>query len=217
MIQKNTTQEVRNYLSQDLSIQKNLQRGILNIRALARQIIKEQKLRTSVDAVISAIRRFSYDKELKEGYTNVESVFQSSNITTKNNIACITLRNQSNIQGCLNELTNMANHERRETLRIIKAKKNLKLIVDMKKIKEIESLFSKEDIDIKENLSEIRIKTSLKADQTKGVVARVSNEMMLQNINISEIIFCTPEIIIYINQEDFLGAYESLMNLCHGR
>ena len=43
MIQGNTTRDVRDYLSKDLSIQKNLQRGILNIRALARQIKKEQK------------------------------------------------------------------------------------------------------------------------------------------------------------------------------
>lgn len=216
MIQTNTTQAVRNYLSKDLSIQKNLQRGILNTRALARQIISEQKLKTSVDAVISAIRRFSHDRVFKEGSTNVEDVFKHSHISTKNNIACITLRTQSDIQKCLNGLTKMTDLERRETLRLVKAKKNLKLIVDMKKMEEIKDLFSNEDMGIKENLSEIRIKTSLKADQTKGVVARVSNEMMLRNINISEIIFCTPEIIIYINQEDFLGAYESLMNLCQG-
>ena len=66
MIQGNTTRDVMDYLSKDLSIQKDLQRGILNIRALARQIKKEQKLKTSLDAVISAIRRFSYDKGAKE-------------------------------------------------------------------------------------------------------------------------------------------------------
>ncbi|MBL7100981.1 MAG: hypothetical protein ISS23_03450, partial [Nanoarchaeota archaeon] len=55
------------------------------------------------------------------------------------------------------------------------------------------------------------------ADQTKGVAARISNEMMLRDVNISEIIFCVPEIIIYVKQEDLLEAHESIIQLCQGK
>jgi len=37
---------------------------------------------------------------------------------------------------------------------------------------------------------------------------------LIHDINISEIMFCVPEILIYINQKDLLAAHESLIKLC---
>jgi len=210
----NTTQEVWNYLAKDLSIQRNLQRGVLNVRALAKHVKKERNLKASIDAVISAIRRFSNNKKFKKETSNVEEVFRFSNISTKNNIACLTLRSQADIQRYLSEATKITDLDRREPLRLVKGKSNLKIITDMENIEKIKNLFSNEDIKSKENLSEIRINISLKADQTKGVAARIANEIMLRNININEIIFCVPEIIIYVEQKDLISAYESMLNLC---
>lgn len=216
MIMTNISQEVWNYLARDPSIQKNLKRGLLNIRALAKHIIKERYLNASIDAVISAIRRFSNNEEFLEETATIEEIFKDSVIATKNNIACIILRNNSDILKYLSEVMKITDFEKRETLRLVKAKNNLKIMTDMKNLDKFKKFFSNKELEIKKNLSEIRIKTSLRADQTRGVAARVSNEMLLRNINISEIIFCVPEIIIYVNQKDLLSAHESIMQLCQG-
>ena len=64
MIRGNITREVKSYLAKDLSIQKNLQKGVINIRALAQHIIREQGLKTSTDTVMNVIRKISFDDEI---------------------------------------------------------------------------------------------------------------------------------------------------------
>lgn len=212
----NITQTIWNLISQDPSVQKNLQKNLINIRALAKHLINQHGLKASIDSVISAIRRYPTSKNFKENVSELKEVFVGANIATKNNLACMILRNQSEIQKYLSEITKLTDFEKRETLRMIKGKNNLKVITDMVSIQKLKSIFPKEEnIEVKENLSEIRVLTQdIKADKTKGVAARISNELLTNDININELIFCVPEIIIYVEQKDLLKAHESILQLC---
>ena len=215
MYQQNITQTVWNYISRDLTIQKNLQKGILNVRSLASHIIKEQNLKTSIDSVISAIRRYKTDEKNKEAPAKIEEFFKNSNIITRNNMACIIIKNQSEIQKYLSELPKIMDLNKEDVLRLIKGRSSLRILTDMKNIEKITGFFSSKDITIKKNLSEIKIKINPKAERTKGVIARLSNELLIHNINISEIIFCIPEIIIYLDQKDLLAAHKGVIHLCN--
>jgi aspartokinase len=212
----NITQTIWNLISQDPSVQKNLQKNLINIRALAKYLINQHGLKASIDSVISAIRRYPTSKNFKENVSELREVFVGANIATKNNLACMVLRNQSDIQKYLSEITKLTDFEKRETLRMIKGKNNLKVITDMVSIQKLKNIFPKEEnIEVKENLSEIRILTQdIKADKTKGVAARISNELLTNDININELIFCVPEIIVYVDQKDLLKAHESILQLC---
>lgn len=212
----NITQTVWNLISQNPSVQKNLQKNLINIRALAKYLINQHGLKASIDSVISAIRRYPTSKNFKENISEIREVFVGANIATKNNLACMVLRNQSDIQKYLSEVTKLTDFEKRETLRMIKGKNNLKVITDMVSIQKLKNIFPEEEkIEVKENLSEIRILTQdIKADKTKGVAARISNELLTNDININELIFCVPEIIIYVDQKDLLKAHESILQLC---
>jgi len=212
----NITQSVWNIISQEPSLQKNLQRNLINTRALAKYLINQHGLKASIDSVISAVRRYPSSKNFKESVSEIRDVFVNANISTKNNLACLVLRNQSDILKYLSEITKLTDFEKRETLRIIKGKNNLKIITDMLSLQKIKKLFPEEDkLEVKENLGEIRVLTQdIKADRTKGVAARISNELLTNDINISELIFCVPEIIIYIDQRDLLKAHESILQLC---
>ncbi len=212
----NITQTVWNLISQDPPIQKNLQKNLINIRALAKHLINQHGLKASIDSVISAIRRYPTSKNFKENVSEIRDVFIGANIATKNNLACLVLRNQSDIQKYLSEVTKLTDFEKRETLRMIKGKNNLKIITDMVSLEKLKKIFPEEGkLETKENLSEIRILTQdIKADRTKGVAARISNELLTNDINISELMFCVPEIIIYVDQKDLLKAHESILQLC---
>lgn len=217
-VMTNITQTVWNIITQDLSIQKNLQKNLINVRALAKYLIKRYHLNASVDSVISAIRRYSSSQEFQESMATIKDVFVGSNVATTNNLACVVLRRQSCIQKYLKEVSKLIDFEKRETLRLIKGKNHMKIITEMRYLKRLKKFFpEKEKFEIKENLSEIRITTSgMKADRTKGVAARVANELLTNNINIEEIVFCVPEIIIYTKQENLLKAHESIVKLCNG-
>ena len=216
MIRGNITQEVKSYLAKDLSIQKNLKKGIVNIKALAQHIIREQDLKTSTDTVMNVIRKISFDDEIfTKDSEKVKDILKFSNITTRNGIICIILRNQSDIQKYLSEVNNLIDFEKLP--RLIKGIHNLKIITDKENIQKIKTIFPESGtFEIKENLSEIRLKTSTKADDTKGVLAMISNELMLRDININEMIICIPEMMIYVDQKDLLTAYQSMLSLCQG-
>ena len=216
MTRGNITQEVKSYLAKDLSIQKNLQKGIVNIRALAQHIIKEQGLKTSTDTVMNMIRKISFNDEIfTKDSKKVKDILKFSSITTRNGIICVILRNQSDIQKYLSEVNKLIDFEKLP--RLIKGVHNLKIITDKENLQKIKAIFPESgNFETKENLSEIRLKTSIKADDTKGVLAMISNELMLRDINISEIILCIPEMMIYVDQKDLLTAYQSMLGLCQG-
>ena len=49
--------------------------------------------------------------------------------------------------------------------------------------------------------------------ETKGILARMANEIALYNIVIIDVITCAPEVIFYVKQEDILKTHEILFNL----
>ena len=78
-------------ISDDLSVQNNLKRGLINTRGLARYIIREKGLTVSIDAVISAIRRYEDDSPLARMDRDAEDVLKSITVTTKSNVSCVTM------------------------------------------------------------------------------------------------------------------------------
>src|SRR3989344_4774359 len=91
MFMASINQHIWTLLRKDLAIQKDLQRKIINIRALAKYIIKTYGLNASLDSVISSIRRFETQEQFKKEEEQLVNVFGDASITTKNNVVCYTL------------------------------------------------------------------------------------------------------------------------------
>ena len=65
-MQDNIRELVWKFIDTDISLKKGLSRKIVNVRSLAKYILGAQKINTSLDAVISAIRRYNLDtKKMK--------------------------------------------------------------------------------------------------------------------------------------------------------
>jgi len=106
------TQRVWKCLDQDPSLRRDMSRGLINIRALARYILKEQKINTSIDAVISSIRRYKFTKDKKIFYNAKKLIGQTSNISTRNHIANIEVVKDSEVQQLLPRLFLLVNYNR---------------------------------------------------------------------------------------------------------
>ena len=92
MDKANINQEVWHILQSDLAIQKDLQRKLLNTRALAKHIITKYPIRASLDSVISAIRRFQSQEKFAEEEKALLGCFKGAVVSTKNNVVCVTLQ-----------------------------------------------------------------------------------------------------------------------------
>ncbi|MBD3361811.1 hypothetical protein GF358_03395 [Candidatus Woesearchaeota archaeon] len=205
-----TNQEVWKILRSDLAIQKDLQRNLINSRALAKYVINKYGLTTSLDAVISSIRRFQSEEAFKEEEKSIQSIFKNAVVTTKNNMACLTLRIRPN-----NFLKKIKESESGISYRIITTPTDVKIMLEKPQLTDVRKLFTKDEIiSVEDKLSEIRVKVSDTAVKTKGVLARIANELALANINLQEILVCSPRFLIYVKERDIVKAHEAILKLC---
>jgi len=207
----NSTQKIWKLLDKDLSIQKNIGRDLINIRALAKYLIKEYNVKASLDSVISAIRRYESDTKWLKEDKKIRNLFKNALIRTRNNIICFTFRKP--IGKYVTELYNRVG-PRSKFVKTITGTDDAKVIVEEMDSKFVDKYFPKDKLlHTNTGLSEISIAVSHKAIQTKGVLARIANEVAINNINIEDVIVCPPEFIIYVKKEDTIQTHQSLLQL----
>jgi predicted regulator of amino acid metabolism with ACT domain len=195
------TKEVWRIIESDRAIEKDLARNIINMRALARFIIDKYGLGASLDSVISAIRRFDI-KSTQESDKKLSNLFKEAIIKTRNNIVCITVRHETGVE------------IKAEGIRKATGSESSKLIIEKSRLKEFLTAIPRKAIEkIEENLSELSINIDERAIKTRGVLARIANEISMSNINIEEIIISPPEFLIYVKEENITRTYESVLRL----
>ncbi len=197
-------QQVWKALQTDPAVMMDLERKLINTRALAKYLINKYDLKVSLDAVISSIRRFPLE-QFQEEDKLLQHIFNNSVINTKNNMACITINmapNQAFTKLCMISLPIM---------RMVTGTEEVKIIVENGHADEIAKLFKKAEVE--RGLSEINVVVAEKAVKTKGVMARIAAELALANINIHELFVCPPEFLIYVSQKDIVKAHERIIAL----
>lgn len=206
---KNINKQIWRILSSDLTILKDLSRGIINIRALAKYVLKTYKIKASLDAVISAVRRYDI-KRFEKHEEITKDIFKGALVATRSNLTCITVSNiaRDKLPLILKQLSKTA-----RTFNAIEGTNEFKLIIDNQYVNGIKKRLNKDIKYIEPDLGEVRIILKKKAIKTIGILTKVSSEISLREINIEDIIVCSPEIIILVKQKDLLKAHESLVQL----
>jgi aspartokinase len=213
---KNTVGEVWKFLDNNPCIKRDLSKGLINSRALAKYIIKTQKMDVTLDAVISAIRRFDIG-EKDDIFLNARKLIgQTINLSTRSGLAEISLIKDDDVQRCIPELFDIIEYSRGEVLRVIQASESIKLIVDEKNLEEVTTVFPKNKIiNIDKNLAEINMHMHPKMIVTYGILAVIANELAINSVNILEVMTCLPEMLLFVREENILKAYQILYQLCH--
>jgi len=215
----NVTSLVNNFIERDVVLQKDIARGLINTSALAKYIIKEVKIKSSPDAVVTAIRRNieenGYDKRFKEK----KKFFTNSIVSCKNKMAFIVLHKSEATLNLLSELFDKINIHGGETIRLAKSSESLEILIDEKNLDKVRSIFTQDKIKlIQKNTGVVTINLSkddcLNLNNTPGVFASILNELAINNISVHETISCLYEIMIFVDEKDLLKSYEVLMGLC---
>lgn len=204
--------EVERMIERDAVAKRGLQRGLINVRALARQVHGSLRTPTSLDAVISAIRRYPVEPE-KKGH-NPARLLKNCKIGMKNKIADITLSNTFDIQKSISEISSTINPSRGDVFRFVAGVATLKIIIDERNLdRALQILPRKEVLRITRSHAEIIISLPEEATNTPGIVAVIATELALNNVNLIEIMSCVPELILLVNERDSLKAYEVVESL----
>jgi len=211
----NIVHKVWKILDENPSIRREMSRGLINASALARYMIKEKKIDASLDAVIGAIRRYELDRHDDIFNTAYKLLGQTVNISTKSNLAEISLIKDSEVQQILPKLFGIIQYIRGDVLRVTQANESIRILIDEKNMDNVISLFPKDKIITEEtDLAEINIYIHPKMQTTPGILAVIASELATNEINIVEVMTCPPEMIWVVKKEELVKASDVLFQLC---
>lgn len=211
---KNINKEVWRYLDNHTTIKKNLVDELINVRALAKKIIKDLLLNCSLNAVISAIRRYHIDLKEKEYLPEIYKLLTKSKFLTRTKLASILLQKNEIVRNKLANLYQKIDFHGGDTLRIFEVNKYIKIIIDEKTLEEAEKIFNKNEIvDLEKDLGEITITYNVDITKTPGVFALLSNELAANNISIIDSMICHSEHLIIVKEKDLPRSFNVLIEL----
>lgn len=212
---ENIREFVWKVIDTDISIKKDLSRGIINIRALANYIISNYKLKVSIDSVISAIRRYNKTPEKQVNVGTVYELLKKAEIRTLTKMACLSLKKNEETTLKLSQILPRVNFEAGETLRILEGAKIFKLLVNQNSYEKMKSFFTKKNIiDSNKKIGMVEMIYPDILKKTPGVFSLISTELAQNDISIIDALICSNEHIIIVSQDDLLNAFEILSNLC---
>ncbi|MGQ9641784.1 MAG: ACT domain-containing protein [Candidatus Bathycorpusculaceae bacterium] len=186
-------QEVRNYLKNRPYVLEALEKGIVNLSELSRQIQKELKIKNIV-AIKAALRRFSEELQ-KHKHKRDERVLKILREST------ITLHDGNSVVVTSKPL---------ETEDKIKVNLGGKFVylTDKNNLGKINGV-----LQTHEDCVMIVIHSPAELEATPGVVAFLTSLLAEQNINIIEFISCWTDTIIVVEKKDSVKTYEILSSV----
>ena len=188
-----TAQDVRNYLRNKPYLLEALEKGIVNLSELARQIQQELKTGNTI-ATKAALRRFAEElaKHRQKREEKVLSLLKRSGIAVYDRKSVIiTAKELATKSGMKVDLPG-----------------KFVYLLDRADLPERISTLVKHD-----NCTMIVVNSPEELENTPGVVAFLTALLAEQNLNIIEFISCWTETVIVVEKKDSLKAYEALSNL----
>jgi aspartokinase len=211
-----TAKQVWDLINEDVVVRRAIEKKITGMKGLATYLIKEHKLNASVDAVISAIRRYEENKPLEKEFERAKKVIAGSNdIRITTNIVNISIEKNRKTQELLQKVFSMVDYEKSELLLVIEGEQSIKLLINEKNKAKVLSVFPASAIKrVEGGLAEIDIHLSEEATKTPGIISVLSTELTINDINIVEIMSCLPEMLFFISQKDVARSYQILSEMC---
>jgi len=210
----NIVHQVWNLLDNSPSIRRCMSQGLINTTALARYIITEKKVNGNLEGVSSAIRRYKLDK-YDEIFDRVNKIVSLGELSTRSRLANIAVIKDAEVQEILPKLFSIIKFNRGDVLRIIQADEAIKILVNEKNLDKVKNLLPKNKIiKIDQNLAELNIHLHPDAIKTPGLIALISTELAMNNINVMEFMSCVPEMLWFVKEKDVLKSYNVLYQLC---
>jgi aspartokinase len=203
--------QVERFIETDPVIKKGLQRRIINSRALARYILEAKGVNSTLDTVLGIVRRYPLSGENDSRH---RQVFKDCEIATRNNVADLAVENGPDIMKRIAEFASTIRSNRGESLRVTVGFRSIRVIADEKALESFrQKLLPKEIISYSNDLAEISLLFPPEAKSTKGIIAKISTELALNDVNLVGIICNSPEDILLITEADAPRALQVLQRM----
>jgi len=203
-------QAFRQFLAKAPDIHKSYQRSLINRRSLARYLIQQRVVRgNQLEATIAMLRRFDFaplkDKELPK--------MKFSRISLKDNLLILEFEKEKSLLTEVQSFMTHINYDAGDTFKIVIGSSSITLFIDKEKEKSLALLKKYVPRKKNTNISEISLLFTPKVEETKGTLAIITREFLLNDILIVELLTSSFELLIYLHEKDVTKAYEILKRL----
>ncbi|RME31015.1 hypothetical protein D6789_03995 [Candidatus Woesearchaeota archaeon] len=208
------TKQVWRLIDEDPSARRDLSRGIINVSGFAAYIKKQYAIQGSLDSIISAIRRYHTDKGVQEEYNRVRKALRDAVVSTKTRITALHLKNSVNLYKYLSELMRDAEFYKSEIFRLLKSRNETVIMIDEESLRRAKSFFPEGNIvSVDPGLALLNLSLTAEGWNSKGVLARIANELANYNVNIIFIFSVEPNVSIFLKEADLPTAHEAVLSL----
>jgi aspartokinase len=112
------------------------------------------------------------------------------------------------------EFTSNHRTSRGENVNLVVGTGFIRIIADQNALEGFRKTLQPEDItEYSKDLTEITVHLPLAAHTTRGIVAKVTTELALNDINLAGIVECAPELTIVVADKDAPRALEALQQM----
>jgi hypothetical protein len=205
---------VRNAIERDPVVRIGLARGLVNHRALARAIQAEGHEDESLDALLSAIRRYPVQKALEKRGRAGKMILR---LAMKNKVAVLSLKNDNETQRTIARFSEEVNYSAGETFRVISTMDYVSVTLDTKNAERFETRIPKSTIRKKTGgLAELTVEMNTEVEESPGGLAAIVGELALNEVNIRQLTSVGPgRVIVLVSEADALKSYHALETLAN--
>ncbi len=198
----NTAEIVRKYIDGNPDLKDYLNRGIINISALSREIMANTGIE-DFDATMAALKRYR---------SNGQAVYNSeildrSNLEMSSNISLIVIKKSYESLKIITGI--IGNLKKLNSINLVETKNSFSLIGDNETIKGFSNFFSDEQIiEHKKDLGQLSIISPEEIEKTKGYINFITMLLYRAGINILQIISFYCDTIIILEEKDLTDAFK---------
>ncbi|AGO61336.1 MULTISPECIES: ACT domain-containing protein [Ferroplasma] len=198
----NTAEIVRKYIDGNPDLKDYLNRGIINISALSREIMANTGIE-DFDATMAALKRYR---------SNGQAVYNSeildrSNLEMSSNISLIVIKKSYESLKIITGI--IGNLKKLNSINLVETKNSFSLIGDNETIKGFSNFFSDEQIiEHKKDLGQLSIISPEEIEKTKGYINFITMLLYRAGINILQIISFYSDTIIILEEKDLTDAFK---------
>jgi hypothetical protein len=206
-----TRRRVEHIIESNLVIKKGLEWGIVNTRALARYIEKNEGVDSTQDSILGVIRRYPVSGR-KPG--DARHIFAGCELSLRNKIAELQVQYHEETMYQVAEFASNLKTARGENVKLTVGEGVIRIMADQSALDAFSKTLRPRAIThYSRGLTEITVHLPPAAHTTKGVVAKATMELALNDINLAGIVDTRAELSLVVAEADAPRALEALQRI----
>ena len=198
----NTAEIVRSYMNENPEIKDYMARGLINVSALAREIVDKTHV-DDFEAAVAALKR--YRNNDLPSYTS--EILDRSNLEMSSNISIIVIKKNYDTLKIITGI--IGNLKKLNSVNLVETINCFSIIGDNQTVSGFSNFFSDDQIiEYRKDLGQLTIISPDEIEITKGYVNFITSLLYRAGINIIHIISFYRDTIIILDEKDLTDAFK---------